>query len=298
MTNFSSPLDLGARFTSKFSKSRKLFGKVAAHLGDDWASKTPGAKVPVYAVADGTVEAAGVGVLAQHSGQIVVIDHGVIGGDRTKTNYGHLSRIDVRNGQKVVAGQQIGLMGATGNVTGVHLHLGVRFNGTFYSSKTWLETKGIVVGKTAPRKVTTEPAKPAPSKPTSTSKHVKSILTIQKRLKAMGYSIHTDGKDGSETRATIKKYQDSQQSPYTLVGDGFWGAKTEAHYNWVISLQKKINAWKSKFNKLSVDGHYGSNTVARIADIQKRNEGNAYKGKADGIPGRVFSKMVGAPTHP
>lgn len=298
MTTFSSPLEVGARFTSGFAPARKLNGVTAPHAGDDWAPKVPGTRVPIYAVADGTVEAAGVGVLAGHSGQIVVIDHGMVGGDRTKTNYGHMSRIDVKKGQKVVAGQQIGLTGATGNVTGVHLHMGVRFNGRYYSAKTWLKTKGITVGVTPPitAKKPSTPSKPSTS--TSTAKHSVNVRTIQKRLKAMGYSITVDGKDCSETRSVIKKYQSSQKAPYTLVADGQWGSKTEIHYNWVVKLQKAINGWKSKYKKLSVDGHYGANTVARIRDIQTRNKGGAYKGAVDGVPGRVFCKMVKIPTHP
>lgn len=307
MTTFSSPLEVGARFTSGFAPARKLFGKIAPHAGDDWAPPKPGQSVPIYAVADGTVEAAGVGVLAGHSGQVVVIDHGMVGGDRTKTNYGHLASFSVRKGQKVSAGQKIGMMGATGNVTGVHLHLGVRFNGKFYSSKKWLESKGITVGKTLPITLVShagsaKPSKPAskpkPQTPVSTSKHVIDVKLIQQRLKNIGYSIVVDGKDGSKTRETIQRYQSSQKSPYTLVSDGYWGNKTEVHFNWTLDLQKAINKWKSKYNKLSVDGHYGANTVARIKDIQSRNRGGTYKGAVDGIPGRVFCKMVGVRTHP
>lgn len=300
MTTFSSPLEVGARFTSGFAPRRKLFGRIAPHAGDDFAPKVPGTHVPIRAVAGGKVVAAGVGVLAGHSGKIVVIDHGIIGGDRTLTNYGHMHRIDVKAGQKVVAGQQIGLTGTTGNSTAVHLHIGVRFNGKYYSAKKWLSTKGITVGKTPPvipSKKPTPAPKPKP-KPTSTSKHVKDVKTIQKRLKAMGYNIIVDGKDGKQTRATIKEYQGSQRAPYKLVADGFWGNRSERHFNWVVSLQKTLNKWKSKFNKLNPDGHYGANTVARIKDIQAKNRGKLYIGAVDGIPGRVFCKMLKISTHP
>jgi murein DD-endopeptidase MepM/ murein hydrolase activator NlpD len=43
----------------------------------------------------------------------------------------HLSRIDVKEGQKVATGDAIGLSGATGRVTGPHLHWAVRWQGAY-----------------------------------------------------------------------------------------------------------------------------------------------------------------------
>ena len=57
-------------------------------------------------------------------GQLVVIDHG--GG--LTTRYGHLSHIDVAQGQTVVRSQFIGRVGSTGRSTGPHLHYEVRIN--------------------------------------------------------------------------------------------------------------------------------------------------------------------------
>ena len=65
------------------------------------------------------------GFLAGGWGLLVTVAH--TGGVRTL--YAHLSRIDVRVGEAVQAGFQVGLVGATGDATGPHLHLEVRVRG-------------------------------------------------------------------------------------------------------------------------------------------------------------------------
>ena len=62
-----------------------------------------------------------------YEGNCVVLDHG----QRFFTIYMHLSKILVKEGQKVRKGQRLGLSGATGRVTGPHLHMGVLWEG-FY----------------------------------------------------------------------------------------------------------------------------------------------------------------------
>jgi murein DD-endopeptidase MepM/ murein hydrolase activator NlpD len=60
-----------------------------------------------------------------YSGDAVIIDHGT----NIFTIYAHLSKIKVAAGQRIEKGQLIGLTGATGRVSGPHLHWGVKING-------------------------------------------------------------------------------------------------------------------------------------------------------------------------
>ncbi|WP_370415877.1 peptidoglycan DD-metalloendopeptidase family protein [Streptomyces fradiae] len=86
------------------------------HTGVDFIASTG---TTVRAVGPGTVYSAGWGGAY---GNQVVIQHA----DGTFSQYGHLSSLSVSAGQTVSGGQQIGLSGATGNVTGPHLHFEIR----------------------------------------------------------------------------------------------------------------------------------------------------------------------------
>lgn len=92
--------------------------KAKIHKGIDLAAPTG---TPIYATADGTVVAASYGAWDKSYGNMVAIYHG--GG--TYTNHAHLSKIKVKVGKKVKAGDLIGLCGSTGNSTGSHLHFEV-----------------------------------------------------------------------------------------------------------------------------------------------------------------------------
>ena len=111
-----------AQPTDSFGTRRMFNGKLASiHKGMDFRAATG---TPVRAGNSGTV------VLARplyFEGNCVVIDHGL----GLYTLSMHLSRIDVREGQQVATGEQLGLSGATGRVTGPHLHWAVRWQGAY-----------------------------------------------------------------------------------------------------------------------------------------------------------------------
>lgn len=86
------------------------------HTGTDFVVPTG---TSLKAVGAGTVVSAGWG--GAYGNQVVIRMH-----DGTYTQYGHLSSIGVSVGQSVEPGQQIGVSGATGNVTGPHLHFEAR----------------------------------------------------------------------------------------------------------------------------------------------------------------------------
>jgi murein DD-endopeptidase MepM/ murein hydrolase activator NlpD len=81
-------------------------------MGVDYGAPTG---APVRSVGDGQVDFAG---RMNGYGNVVTVDHG----QGSSTLYAHLSRIDVRGGQRVERGQRIGAVGATGWATGPHLH--------------------------------------------------------------------------------------------------------------------------------------------------------------------------------
>jgi biotin carboxyl carrier protein len=107
-----------SRVTSGFGEGREFNGRIESrHMGVDLAG-AEGA--PVRAMANGFVALTGHFYLG---GNVVYIDHGA----GLVSAYLHLSKILVKEGQAVSAGEVIGQVGATGRVTGPHLHWIVRY---------------------------------------------------------------------------------------------------------------------------------------------------------------------------
>jgi murein DD-endopeptidase MepM/ murein hydrolase activator NlpD len=113
---------VAAQPTDSFGVRRTFNGKLASvHKGMDFRAASG---TPVHAANSGVV------VLARplyYEGNCVVIDHGL----GLFTISMHLSRIDVHEGDRVMKGQRLGLSGATGRVTGPHLHWAVRWQGAY-----------------------------------------------------------------------------------------------------------------------------------------------------------------------
>ena len=133
------------------------------HHGADWAGATPGGKPDIQNITAGKVVWAG---KAGGWGNTVIVQNP----DGYTVQYGHLDSIAVKVGDQVPTGGKIGVMGATGNVTGVHLDMIVTKNGkTIKRDGTVLADAPASIAKRAGGKVSagsTTPTTPTQSAPT------------------------------------------------------------------------------------------------------------------------------------
>ena len=113
------PVRTNAVSSSFGTRWHPLLGGYRFHAGIDLPAAMG---TRTFATSPGTVATAG---WCGGYGNCVTLDHG----DGYFTLYGHLARVDVATGQRVGSGQELGLVGSTGNSTGPHLHYEVRING-------------------------------------------------------------------------------------------------------------------------------------------------------------------------
>ena len=133
-------------------------GTNIAHTGVDIDARR---STPVLAAAAGEVIWAGYGLYAgsfdlnDPYGQAVAIQHDFgFNGKKLYTVYAHMDRVDAVVGQRVQAGDQLGLVGDTGNTTGPHLHFEVRLGSNSYfatrNPELWLSPPqgwGVLTGR-------------------------------------------------------------------------------------------------------------------------------------------------------
>lgn len=135
-----------------------LVGRITSVYGPRWGAFHTGTDVApavgqvwITAANDGVVIAVRTnsfrgdkrrGALAGRTGNGVVIDHGA----GVWTYYGHFSTVSVAVGQTVSAGMILGRVGATGNVTGVHLHFEVLINGSAINPQPYMTARGASLG--------------------------------------------------------------------------------------------------------------------------------------------------------
>jgi len=133
---------------------RPMRGDLTSTFGYRWGTVHAGIDIsngggtPVYAAAAGVVaEAACTSASCSHPGSLGMSGYGnkvdIQHAGGVMTRYGHLTRYVVRTGQRVTAGQLIGYEGATGNVTGPHLHLEVLIGGEAVDPIPFFTRKGV-----------------------------------------------------------------------------------------------------------------------------------------------------------
>lgn len=110
-------------------RTNPVTAKAGFHTGVDIANDTG---TPIHCTADGVVAFAG---WEGGYGKLVVVNHG----NGYSTYYGHLSEIKAAVGKPVKRGDVMGLMGATGNTTGPHLHYEIRLFGAAVDPTKYME---------------------------------------------------------------------------------------------------------------------------------------------------------------
>lgn len=228
-----------------------------AHTGQDVTNSVGTA---VYAAAAGTVvRRSWGGGLPGRTGNGIVISHG--GG--LYTYYGHLDAYRVGLDASVSAGQLIGDMGATGNVTGPHLHFETHSGGlgTTTNPVPFMTARGVDLGGGWSR-----------IDPEANGDRVRAIQYL---MNQRGSSLEIDGYFGSVSVAEVKAFQRDQG----LTDDGQVGPETWPHLVYEleqgVSDGSHVRALQTVMNKRSagvvVDGNFGPVMDSAVRAYQSSN---------------------------
>ncbi len=246
-----------------------------SHAGQD-ITNTAG--TAVYAAAAGTViRRSWGGGLTGRTGNGIVISHG----GNVYTYYGHLNAYRVALNARVSAGQRIGDMGTTGNVTGPHLHFETHTGGLGRTANPvpFMSARGVDLGGGWPR-----------IDPEARGARVRSI---QHLMNQRGYSLETDGYYGPVSANAVKAFQRSQG----LVADGQVGPITWPRLVYAlrqgVADGSHVRALQVAMNKRSagvvVDGNFGPVMHSAVRTYQSVN-----RLVVDGLAGAVtWRALVG-----
>ncbi len=128
---FSNEISLKSAYGDRYSP---ITGKWHFHNGIDLFSAV-GAKI--IATADGIIRDNW--IMHNQYGRWVVIDHS----NGLETWYAHMSKVFVREGQKVKKGDVIGIIGSSGASTGIHIHYSIKKNGEFIDPILYIRDKNL-----------------------------------------------------------------------------------------------------------------------------------------------------------
>ena len=217
------------------------------HAGIDLAAPTG---TPVYAAYAGVVEKVGLNIVAGRTGYGVLIRNP----DGERQYYGHLSKILVRVGQKVGQGEQIALSGATGNVTGPHLHFEC-WNAAWDDDRNPrrdFNSHGVVPGSTTGQS-TAQDAGTLYTRAIDRNFSGHSVRSLQAWLTRRGYYDRAiDGVMGVETWRAVQRWL-TKDGYYNRAVDGVVGPYT------VLGVQKALqNA--GYYRGYALDGDFGVQT--------------------------------------
>jgi murein DD-endopeptidase MepM/ murein hydrolase activator NlpD len=159
-------------------------------------------------------------------GNAIIIDHG--GGKRAI--YAHLSKINVKVGQKIIEGQLIGLSGNTGNSSGPHLHFEVRVSPWRYANKdvnpdvliageVKTSLKAKVTANKQDNRVAPEPSKVYPGSPVEPGDKGDAVRALQ-----IAFELEPTGTYDVVLKRKVIAFQ--KRNPKLGAADGVVGPKT------------------------------------------------------------------------